>query len=221
MSSYGARRRAGELWTGNEPSPQLALRGWSSCRPPISILADAGRLASNLPYLRDATAKPPRYVQRAPWKGCRLKTDREGDRDSGAHTRPRRRLGAGPARSDCSLAAVAPSRAQTPEVAIVASVSDGDTLRLRDGRELRLLQIDAPALGKCYSLAARAALLRLTPPRSAVALRRIPRSTKPTAPAGCCATSVDSGSTSTSSSSGEGQQLPTSSGVSAACMPAL
>jgi micrococcal nuclease len=73
-----------------------------------------------------------------------------------------------------SLAAVSPSRAQTPEVAIVASVFDGDTLRLRDGREVRLLQIDAPELGKCYSLAARAALLRLTPPKSAVALQSDP-----------------------------------------------
>jgi micrococcal nuclease len=75
-----------------------------------------------------------------------------------------------------SLAAVAPSRAQTPEVAIVASVRDGDTLRLRDGRVVRLLQIDAPELGsgQCYSLAARAALLRLTPSKSAVALQSDP-----------------------------------------------
>jgi endonuclease YncB( thermonuclease family) len=39
------------------------------------------------------------------------------------------------------------------ETAIVASVYDGDTLMLRGGRRVRLLQIDTPELGsgECYS----------------------------------------------------------------------
>ncbi len=48
---------------------------------------------------------------------------------------------------------------------VVASVYDGDTLTLRDGRRVRLLQIDTPELGsgECYSRAARSALVRLVP----------------------------------------------------------
>ena len=55
---------------------------------------------------------------------------------------------------------------------VVASVYDGDTLTLRDGRRVRLLQIDTPELGsgECYSRAARTALLRLTPIGTHVAL---------------------------------------------------
>ena len=55
--------------------------------------------------------------------------------------------------------------AQRSEVAVVASVYDGDTLSLRDGRRVRLLQIDTPELGsgECYSRAARTALLGLAP----------------------------------------------------------
>jgi endonuclease YncB( thermonuclease family) len=56
---------------------------------------------------------------------------------------------------------------ETPrsETAVVASIYDGDTLSLRDGRRVRLLQIDTPELGsgECYSRVARTALLRLTP----------------------------------------------------------
>ncbi len=49
--------------------------------------------------------------------------------------------------------------------AVVASVHDGDTLTLQNGRRVRLLQIDTPELGsgECYSRAARTALLRLAP----------------------------------------------------------
>lgn len=59
---------------------------------------------------------------------------------------------------------------------IVASVSDGDTLALRDGRRIRLIQIDAPepGSGECYSRAARIALLSLTPVGSAVVLEADP-----------------------------------------------
>lgn len=48
---------------------------------------------------------------------------------------------------------------------VVASVYDGDTLTLTDGRRVRLLQIDTPELGsgECYSRVARTALRRLTP----------------------------------------------------------
>lgn len=55
--------------------------------------------------------------------------------------------------------------ATAPEVGVVATVYDGDTLRLNDGRRVRLLQIDTPELGsgECYSRAARTALLGLAP----------------------------------------------------------
>lgn len=44
---------------------------------------------------------------------------------------------------------------------VVASIVDGDTLALTDGRRVRLLQIDTPELGtgECYSRASRTALL--------------------------------------------------------------
>jgi endonuclease YncB( thermonuclease family) len=62
--------------------------------------------------------------------------------------------------------------AHRSETAVVASVYDGDTLSLRDGRRVRLLQIDTPELGsgECYSRAARTALLRLAPIGSPVVL---------------------------------------------------
>ncbi len=54
---------------------------------------------------------------------------------------------------------------RSTDSAVVASVHDGDTLTLADGRRVRLLQIDTPELGsgECYSRAARTALLRLAP----------------------------------------------------------
>jgi len=72
------------------------------------------------------------------------------------------------------VAAVA--HASDTDRAVVASVADGDTLRLRDGRRVRLVQIDAPELGsgECYSRAARAALLALAPPGTAVTLEADP-----------------------------------------------
>ena len=59
----------------------------------------------------------------------------------------------------------------------MASVTDGDTLTLRDGRRVRLLQIDTPELGsgECYSRASRTALLALAPPGSRLALETDPR----------------------------------------------
>ena len=62
-----------------------------------------------------------------------------------------------------------PARAET---AVVASVYDGDTLSLRDGRRVRLVQIDAPELGsgECYSRAAATALRSLVRPGTAIRL---------------------------------------------------
>jgi micrococcal nuclease len=56
--------------------------------------------------------------------------------------------------------------------AVVASVTDGDTVRLANGIRVRLVQIDTPELGtgECYSRASRKALLRLAPEGSSVGL---------------------------------------------------
>lgn len=55
--------------------------------------------------------------------------------------------------------------------AVVTRVNDGDTLTLRDGRKVRLLQVDAPELGRdCYGRAAREALGRLAPKGARVVL---------------------------------------------------
>jgi micrococcal nuclease len=71
----------------------------------------------------------------------------------------------------------ADTHAQTSEVAIVASVYDGDTLTLHNGRRVRLLQIDTPELGsgECYSRAARTALVSLAPLGKRVVLEADPR----------------------------------------------
>lgn len=58
---------------------------------------------------------------------------------------------------------------------VVASVTDGDTLRLTSGRRVRLLQIDSPESGECYAREARAALLTLAPVGSSVTLEADPR----------------------------------------------
>jgi len=58
--------------------------------------------------------------------------------------------------------------------ATVEEVVDGDTIRLEDGRRVRLVQIDTPELSEaeCYSQQARGELERLLPAGSAVSLRR-------------------------------------------------
>ena len=68
------------------------------------------------------------------------------------------------------------TQARSLQVAVVASVYDGDTLSLRDGRRVRLLQIDTPELGsgECYSRAARSSLVSLAPPGSRVVLESDP-----------------------------------------------
>jgi len=62
------------------------------------------------------------------------------------------------------------------ESGIVWYVNDGDTLRLTDGRRIRLLQIDAPELhGDCFGKAALSALRRLTPKGTRITLVSDPR----------------------------------------------
>ena len=57
----------------------------------------------------------------------------------------------------------------TPENAFVARIGDGDTLDVRGGARVRLVQIDAPELGEgeCYAQEAKRELERLAPPRHA------------------------------------------------------
>ena len=59
---------------------------------------------------------------------------------------------------------------------IVASVADGDTIRLADNRRVRLVQIDAPERppGECYAERAAGALIRLAPVGNEVTLRLDP-----------------------------------------------
>ena len=60
---------------------------------------------------------------------------------------------------------------------VVARVVDGDTLVLRGGDRVRLIQIDAPELGEgeCYAEEARGELARLVPPGAHVRLESEPR----------------------------------------------
>ncbi|MDF2750125.1 MAG: nuc [Gaiellaceae bacterium] len=58
----------------------------------------------------------------------------------------------------------------------VARVTDGDTLRLTDGRRIRLVQVDAPEpRTECWGEQATRALTELVPPGAAVELERDPR----------------------------------------------
>ena len=61
--------------------------------------------------------------------------------------------------------------------AAVARVVDGDTIELQGGREVRLLQVDAPegAQGECYADEATAVLRRLLPEGGRVRLEADPR----------------------------------------------
>lgn len=86
---------------------------------------------------------------------------------------------AGLAAAGCTTSSPTSSPASTTnspgESAIVARVSDGDTLRITTGRKIRLVQIDAPELhGDCFGKAALAALWKLTPPGARITLVRDP-----------------------------------------------
>lgn len=75
----------------------------------------------------------------------------------------------------CAPADTGPAGEATRLVATVARISDGDTLRLTDGRKVRLLQIDAPEVaGDCYGRQATRALLALTPAGTKIALEADP-----------------------------------------------
>jgi endonuclease YncB( thermonuclease family) len=58
--------------------------------------------------------------------------------------------------------------------AVVKFVADGDSLELRDGRGVRLLQIDAPERGECHYAASGRALERLARPGQEVRLEADP-----------------------------------------------
>jgi endonuclease YncB( thermonuclease family) len=75
------------------------------------------------------------------------------------------------------LVAASTVPAMTRADAVVASITDGDTLRLTSGERVRLLQIDSPELGtgECYSRAARTALLQRVPLGSRIELEIDPR----------------------------------------------
>lgn len=79
----------------------------------------------------------------------------------------------------CALALFAGAADARPAAlaATVAYVVDGDTIRLTDGRRVRLVQIDAPELGQreCYANESRAALSRLLPAGTRVRLETDPR----------------------------------------------
>jgi micrococcal nuclease len=66
-----------------------------------------------------------------------------------------------------------PSGSNVLASGIVASVTDGDTMRLADNRRIRLVQIDAPELpqGECYAEQASTALTQAAPVGVNVALR--------------------------------------------------
>src|ERR1041385_9190141 len=73
--------------------------------------------------------------------------------------------------------AVAHAHPASPQTAgVVSSITDGDTLRLREGQRFRLLQVDTPELGtgECYSREARKVLLNLAPVGSHVMLEADP-----------------------------------------------
>jgi micrococcal nuclease len=77
--------------------------------------------------------------------------------------------------SDTSGSKTTKAAAAGSESAVVAAVSDGDTLRTTSGKKIRLLQIDAPELhGDCFGKAALSALKQLTPTGTPITLVRDP-----------------------------------------------
>lgn len=78
--------------------------------------------------------------------------------------------------ASANVAGAAPSVSSTqPRLVTVDRIVDGDTLRLRDGERVRLLQIDAPEAGEeCYAADATRELSRLAPGGTRVALEADP-----------------------------------------------
>jgi micrococcal nuclease len=75
-----------------------------------------------------------------------------------------------------ALAILGCASAGTGSVATVERIIDGDTLVLRSGEHVRLVQIDAPESGEeCYADAATHELTRLAPPGTRVTLEMDPR----------------------------------------------
>ena len=57
---------------------------------------------------------------------------------------------------------------------VVLRVTDGDTLQLRDGRRIRLVQIDAPEIDECFATASTRMLARRLPAGTRVLIARDP-----------------------------------------------
>jgi endonuclease YncB( thermonuclease family) len=76
----------------------------------------------------------------------------------------------------------------------VVAVTDGDTIELRNGKRVRLVQIDAPeAGGECYGSQATGALSGMVAPGTRVVLERDPALTMSTVTGGSCGTSTRGG----------------------------
>jgi micrococcal nuclease len=72
-------------------------------------------------------------------------------------------------------AACAGASSTVERTAVVERIVDGDTLVVRGGARVRLVQIDAPEDGECYSAASTRELTRLAPPGARVVLGTDPR----------------------------------------------
>lgn len=68
----------------------------------------------------------------------------------------------------------APAAGARGKSVAVATVVDGDTIRLVDGRRVRLVQIDTPERGECYGAKASAALRTILPRGTTVMLETDP-----------------------------------------------
>ncbi len=118
-------------------------------------------------------ARPGRSTRRGPARVVRRAARRAGAR-VGTH-----RLIRALALGILSLAGCAAEDSfvarQTARAAAWRRIADGDTLRLTDGRRIRLVQIDAPEPGsECFGAAAGRELAGLAPPGSDVELERDP-----------------------------------------------